>query len=113
MREAGWKDRILLSLGLRKAVRVSGSSMRPALEDNDVVLVHRADKIAVGDIVVAAHPFKKSVTILKRVTAIDEADRFELHGDDPVESSDSRSFGTVPRKHIQGKVVARLRRARE
>ena len=111
MREADWKDRLLVVLGSRWAVRVSGNSMRPALENNDIVLVRRAGKIAVGDIVLAAHPFKTSVTILKRVTAIDEAGRIELHGDDPTESSDSRSFGAIPRKHIQGKVVSRLKRA--
>jgi len=110
MRDADWKDRLLVVLGSRWAVRVSGNSMRPALEDNDIVLVQRAGKIAVGDIVITAHPFKQSVTILKRVMAIDEAGRVELQGDDPDESSDSRSFGTIPGKHIQGKVVSRLKR---
>ncbi|HEY2846331.1 MAG TPA: nickel-type superoxide dismutase maturation protease [Pyrinomonadaceae bacterium] len=110
MREAGWKDRLLVILGSRWAVRVSGNSMRPALEDDDVVLVERAREIGVGDIVIAAHPFKQSVTVLKRVIRIGEDSRFELRGDDPDESSDSRSFGAIPREHIRGKVVCRLRR---
>ena len=100
----------MVILGWRWAVRVSGDSMRPELEDDDILLVQRPRKIAVGDIVIAAHPFKKSVTMLKRVTAIDDAGRFELRGDDPDESTDSRSFGTIPIKDVRGKVVCRLKR---
>lgn len=84
--------------------------MRPELEDDDILLVQRAHNISVGDVVIAAHPFKNSVTILKRVTAIDDAGGVELLGDDPNESSDSRSFGAVPRDHIRGKAVCRLKR---
>jgi len=110
MREAGWKDRLLFILGRRVAVRVSGGSMQPALRDNDIVLTTRSREIAVGDIVVAAHPFKSSVTVIKRVAAIDDQGRFDLRGDDPAESSDSRSFGNIPIKKIYGKVVCRLSR---
>ena len=111
MREADWKDRILVVLGRQWAVRVSGNSMRPELEDGDILLVRRARALAIGDIVLASHPFKKNVTILKRLAAIDETGRLELLGDDSDESSDSRSFGTVPIEHIRGKAVCRLKRA--
>ncbi|MFL6373753.1 MAG: nickel-type superoxide dismutase maturation protease [Pyrinomonadaceae bacterium] len=95
---------------MRSAVRVNGHSMRPTLEDGDVVLTQSTCHVAVGDIVLAAHPFKSSVTILKRLTAIDEDGRAELLGDAPDESSDSRSFGSMPLDQISGKVVCRLRR---
>lgn len=110
MREAGWKDRILLMFGRRRAVQVSGDSMRPALNDDDVVVVAPTSMISVGDIVLADHPFKSSVTLLKRVAAVDAAGRFDLRGDNPSESSDSRSFGSVTIEDIHGKVVCRLRR---
>jgi len=110
MREADWKDRILVVLGRQWAVRVSGNSMCPELEDGDIILVRRVHDLGVGDIVIAAHPFKKSVTMLKRITAIDAAGRMELLGDDPDESSDSRVFGNVLRDHIRGKAVCRLQR---
>lgn len=110
MRNAGFKDHILLKLGRLTAVRVSGDSMRPTLADGNTVLVEETQEIAVGDIVLADHPFKASVTLLKRVASIDGDGRFELRGDDPDESSDSRSFGTLPLRAIRGKVVCRLAR---
>jgi nickel-type superoxide dismutase maturation protease len=112
MREAGLIDRILFTIGWLKAVRVSGDSMRPTLGDGDVVLIVRTRDVGVDDIVLAAHPFKSSVTVLKRVVAIDDAERVELRGDDPDESSDSRSFGNIRIEDIRGKVICRLSRAR-
>jgi nickel-type superoxide dismutase maturation protease len=109
MREAGWKDRILLLLGRLDTVRVSGDSMLPSLNDGDVVLVARSSRVDVGNVVLADHPFK-NITVLKRVTAIDRDGRFQLLGDNPDESSDSRSFGNIARETIRGKVVCRLKR---
>ena len=111
MREAAWTDRILLLLGSRRAVRVSGHSMRPLLSDGDVVLVKQTSEVAIGDVVLASHPFKTSVTILKRVVSMDDAGNVELVGDDPSASSDSRSFGSIPMRDIRGKVVCRLKRS--
>ena len=108
MREAGLIDRLLLLFKRRQPVRVSGDSMLPTLSDGDVVLVARRSSITVGDIVVADHPFKSSVIILKRVASI-EVGRIELRGDNPGESSDSRSFGKIPKEAIRGKVVCRLK----
>ena len=75
MREAGWFDRILFLLGLRKAVRVSGTSMRPTLDEDDVVIITARFTPAVGDIVLVEHPYKKSVSMLKRVASIAENGR--------------------------------------
>lgn len=82
--------------------------MRPALSDGDVVLTDPRSLTTVGDIVLARHPFKKSVKMLKRISAIDEGGRYLLAGDNPGDSTDSRSFGTVANHDILGKVVARL-----
>lgn len=108
MREPNWKDRILFFFGRRKAFRVDGDSMQPTLNDNDVVLIEPTDNIAVGDIVLAQHPYKQSVRMLKRVDNIDENGRFSLVGDNPQESTDSRTFGTVSIEYIYGKAVCRL-----
>jgi nickel-type superoxide dismutase maturation protease len=105
---ANWKDRVLLAVGKRRAFRVMGDSMRPTLAENDVVLIKTSAVVRVGDIILARHPYKKSLKILKRVSAIDGNGRCELLGDNPSESSDSRLFGTVPLKHVEGKVVCRL-----
>ena len=82
--------------------------MQPTLNNNDVVLIEPTDNIAVGDIVLAQHPYKQSVKMLKRVEKIDENGRFLLVGDNSGESTDSRTFGTVSIEYIYGKAVCRL-----
>jgi nickel-type superoxide dismutase maturation protease len=82
--------------------------MQPTLNNNDVVLIEATTNVAVGDIVLAQHPYKQSVKMLKRVEKIDENGRFSLVGDNPDESTDSRTFGTVSIEYICGKAVCRL-----
>ncbi|MEO6334080.1 MAG: nickel-type superoxide dismutase maturation protease [Pyrinomonadaceae bacterium] len=108
LREANWKDRISYAIGKLKAFRVQGDSMLPALRDGEVVLISAKASVGPGDIVLARHPYKQSVKILKRVAAIDESGRYSLVGDNAGESTDSRTFGTLPREYIDGKVVCRL-----
>lgn len=45
---------------------------------------------------------------MKRVVEIDSAARFVFWGDNPPESTDSRTLGTFPRERIIGKVISRL-----
>ena len=106
---AGWKDRILFFLGRREAFRVEGNSMMPNLNDGDVVLVKPTRRARVGDVVLAKHPYIQSVKVLKRVSGINEQDRFVLTGDNPDESTDSRTFGSINSADILGKVIGRLR----
>jgi len=82
--------------------------MQPTLNNHDVVLIEQTSNVAVGDIVLARHPYKQSVKILKRVEAIDENGQFSLVGDNADESTDSRTFGTVSIEYIYGKAVCRL-----
>ena len=82
--------------------------MLPTLDNGDVVLIEPTTNVAVGDIVLAQHPYKQSVKMLKRVEKIDENGRFSLVGDNPQESTDSRAFGTVSIEYIYGKAVCRL-----
>ena len=86
--------------------------MTPTLDDGDIVSIARAGP-NIGDIVLAQHPYKQSVTMLKRVANIDENGRFELRGDNPTESTDSRTFGEIPEKDILGEVVGLLNKSDE
>ena len=82
--------------------------MQPTLKNNDVVLIEPTSNVAVGDVVLARHPYKQSVKMLKRIEKIDENGRFSLVGDNPNESTDSRTFGTLSIEYIYGKAVCRL-----
>lgn len=97
-------------LGRRKRFVVRGDSMAPAFCDGDQVFVARLrthDTLAVGDVVVARHPFQKML-IIKRVEAIHDQ-RVTLAGSNP-QSSDSRSFGDVTCDRILGRVTIHLTR---
>ena len=107
--EANWKDRILFFLGRRQGFLVEGDSMSPTLKDGDAVLINPTANFQIGDIVLAKHPFKQSVKMLKRIGEIDENGNYLLIGDNPAESTDSRSFGAISQKEILGKAVCRLK----
>ncbi|MGC2236729.1 MAG: nickel-type superoxide dismutase maturation protease [Pyrinomonadaceae bacterium] len=107
--EANWKERILFFLGRRRGFLVEGDSMLPALKDGDAVLLNPKAKIATGDIVLANHPYKESVKILKRVKKFNKKGDLYLVGDNPKESTDSRTFGAVPLKYLIGKATCRLK----
>ena len=106
--QAGWKETALLLFDYRTRYRVEGDSMAPTLMPGDQVSVDERSEIFPGDIVVARHPFKKNVTMVKRVREIDEEGRYFLISDNLEGSSDSRSFGAVPKSHIVGTVTTRL-----
>ncbi|MEZ5427437.1 MAG: nickel-type superoxide dismutase maturation protease [Pyrinomonadaceae bacterium] len=97
-------------LGSRHKYVCQGTSMNPTLRDGEVVLVDReAEKIEVGDIVVAKHPVEQTSEIVKRVERINDRGHYFLVGDNPDDSTDSRHFGAVTREYIRGKVVSRLK----
>ncbi|HEX6278903.1 MAG TPA: nickel-type superoxide dismutase maturation protease [Pyrinomonadaceae bacterium] len=107
--QAGRLDRIRLVLGRFYGFRVEGDSMLPILRPGDKVLVDPKATLAPGDIVLARHPFRSSVRVLKRLDSVGSDGRLFLAGDNPKESEDSRSFGSVSQGDLLGKVVARLR----
>jgi nickel-type superoxide dismutase maturation protease len=108
LREANWKDRIMYAIGKRKIFRVQGDSMLPTLKDGDKVMILPTKSIAPGDVVLASHPYKSSVKMLKRVSEITDAGRYSLIGDNPAKSTDSRTFGSLSIECIQGKAVCRI-----
>jgi hypothetical protein len=63
---------------------------------------------APGDIVVARHPFRSDLLLVKIVTSLTASGECLLHGLNPAESTDSRTFGAVPRRFILGRITSQL-----
>ena len=99
---------ILWSLRRRRGFRVSGSSMLPLLQHGDVVLIDPSSPPEVGSVVLARHPLRTDLRILKRLDHLTEDGRLYLLGDNSAESIDSRAFGTLSPDLILGRVVLRL-----
>lgn len=85
--------------------------MQPTFQSGEEVLVdpkaYLTQEPAVGDVVIAQHP-QKNIKIVKRVVEVLPNGRFFLQGDNPVESHDSRTFGTVPQSKILGRVTSKF-----
>lgn len=101
-------EKILLLFKVRKRYRVEGDSMMPKLKPREQILVDERAEIKQGDIIIARHPFKKSVVMVKRVKEIDDDGKYFLISENLDVSSDSRSFGAIPAEYIKGKVTSRL-----
>ena len=105
---AGFLQKLRLYFGRLHGIIIEGDSMTPTLKTGDRVLIDKSSPISIGDVVVANHPFKSSVKLIKRVSSIAPDGNISLIGDNPNESSDSRGFGSINRTDIIGRVVARL-----
>ena len=72
--------------------------MWPSYKDGDEIdcLEYNGQLVSVGDLIVFQHPFKNSVTCVKRVKTIRDKGFF-VEGDnpDPLASEDSHNFGVV------------------
>jgi nickel-type superoxide dismutase maturation protease len=108
MREADYYDKFLFWLDYYDHYRVEGDSMLPTLKNGEEVLVRKLDFYKIGDIVVANHPFRIT-PIIKRITEFSTGGKLFLSGDNPDESTDSRTFGEIAEKDVLGKVICRLR----
>ncbi len=88
-------------------VKVAERSMEPALRPGDWLLVRRTRLIRPGQIVLARHPGRPDMLIVKRA-ARRVVGGWWLASDNPEASAvDSRRFGPVPEALIVGKVLAR------
>lgn len=90
---------------------VTGESMVPALVPGDFVLVDRhayhGRVPRRGDVVVARDPRVDDRLLVKRVAQVDLHGMVWLEGDNGEASTDSRTFGSMPLDHIEGRVVVR------
>ena len=109
---SGLVEIALWVVGRRKRVRISGESMSPHLQAGDEVLVdpraYQRNAPQPGDVVLAQHPYRRDMKLVKRVEAVldGDNDRYRLSGDNPGESTDSRTFGNIPRADILGRVTS-------
>jgi nickel-type superoxide dismutase maturation protease len=100
-------------------VAVAERSMLPALRPGDWLLVlrpvraGRAPRIRPGQVVIARHPGRPELLLVKRA-ARREAAGWWLESDNPGAGAvDSRAFGAVPPAQIEGRLLLRYRRARD
>ena len=96
----------IIVLGRALRVEVAGDSMRPTLEPGDRLLVLRGRRARPGDLVTVPDPRDASRTVVKRVASV-SGDGVVVRGDNPSQSTDSRSFGAVPAASVRGRVVYR------
>jgi nickel-type superoxide dismutase maturation protease len=86
--------------------------MIPNLKPGDEVLVnsraYRRRTPHIGDVVLARRPDREAVTLIKRVSTVQEDGCLLLLGDNPASSTDSRTFGPITRHHIVGKVTSKF-----
>lgn len=90
------------------AVEVTGDSMLPGLRPGDWLVVRDGARPAPGDVVVAEHPERRGLLIVKRV-AHRTADGWWLESDNQRARGrqDSWDFGPVPGAQVRGRVIAR------
>ena len=86
-------------------VRIKGDSMWPTFHDGDFltfVPLNDSTRLEEGIVVLAQHPLKKDVLVVKRIQSVESNGRLFLVGDqpDPLGSEDSHNFGSVHRSAI-------------
>jgi nickel-type superoxide dismutase maturation protease len=94
-------------------VEVSGASMLPALRPGDRLVVLRLPRrwpLRPGQLVAVRDPRTPGggALFVKRVASV-EAGAVVVRGDNDAASTDSRSFGPVPRSLVRGVVLHRYR----
>ena len=93
-------------------VKVAERSMEPALRPGDWLLVLRTRRITPGQIVLARHPARPCMLIVKRAARRAD-DGWWLESDNPDAGAvDSRGFGAVPAPLVEGRVLVRYWRPR-
>ncbi len=88
-------------------VEVEGGSMRPALEPGDRLLLLRRRRYGPGTVVAVPDPRGTGRLLVKRVVGVEPDGRLRLLGDDPLASTDSRTFGPVAARMVRGQAVHR------
>lgn len=112
LKDLNLREFLLWLLRRRRRFRVTGNSMLPLLNLGDEVLVDPKAYLHFrprpDDIVVAQHPNRRNVRLIKRVTTVNDNGDCYLAGDNRLESTDSRTFGPVSAANILGRVTSRF-----
>jgi nickel-type superoxide dismutase maturation protease len=87
--------------------RIQDTSMQPALQPGDRVLVATWARPRPGDVVVLRDPQRRGLFLAKRVAQRLPDGALVVAGDNPNVSRDSREFGPVPPALVVGRVVFR------
>jgi len=92
-----------------RVIKVTGDSLSPIIEEGDFVLVLKIPFFFLhrGDIIVFRHNTYGLMIKMVEAVSRDEGTVFVI-GTHPF-STDSRSFGPVPKRNIIGKVILRIR----
>ena len=109
----------LSPMGKFGTVKVTGSSMKPTLNDGDWLFVSWFESplpISVGNrllgkMVVIEREERPGVFLVKRLHKV-HAEKFWVQGDNS-ESSDSRTWGPISANEIVGRVILRYRKSKK
>lgn len=82
--------------------RVVGKSMWPVLDPEQVVFALRKRRYREEDVVVIWHKGREKI---KRIRDISDRRRYDVRGDNPSQSTDSRQFGLIEYEYILAKVI--------
>jgi nickel-type superoxide dismutase maturation protease len=93
-------------------VAVAERSMEPALRPGDWLLVRRTCRIRAGQIVLARHPGRPDMLIVKRAARQVDGGWWLVSDNPAAGAVDSRRFGPVPAALIVGRVLLRYWRPR-
>ena len=97
---------VLWLLRKRKRFKVQGASMYPLLRPGDEVLVdpraYSRKPPEIGDLVIAQHPTRKELKLVKRVAGLHADGSLDLQGENPFETTD---FNGLPANAILGRVT--------
>jgi nickel-type superoxide dismutase maturation protease len=84
--------------------------MSPLLVDGECAVVDLSPKrLRPGDVVLARHPYRRGVEIVKRIRSVEPDGGLVLLGDNAGASTDSRTFGALDKSRVLGKVVSKTR----
>jgi nickel-type superoxide dismutase maturation protease len=88
--------------------KIAGHSMEPLFKAGDRVIINRLayifTKPRVGDIVAVRNPKERNKILLKKIKNEQPKNQYFVVGINPVDSHDSRTFGSVGKDLILGKV---------
>ena len=110
MQESNFKEIVLWLFRLRHRYRVTGDSMCPLVNADDEIFVdpqaYRCQAPKIGDVVIARHPIRPKLQIIKRITKIRGDDCYHLQGDNPDPLQNSQTW--VDARMIIGRVTSRF-----